>query len=581
MIILLGLIILFSSLPGAVKAADPGSQGYIEGYLKKISVTPLKVPVSTEQKTTKTQTPPVASQTTVLIADYDGNLFEFELSPLAGLLIDQRPARVQDFRPGLEVYGVIQNGMLVSLEGYSVAQPGYLTPGTQTVQGTVKSINRNIIELVQSNGQLVALTTTPATLLQKNGLNLNLNLLYPGDRVKCFLDGLYSNIIARMELEGDAVLIKNVYRGTLQAADRSDDYITLTNTKYLVNGAWQDLQGVTRIPYNSRIPVYVKNQRIPNQNLKYYRDKEVYVAVASRWGRDYIEKMIIKADYEFAYIDRIDQINYGARMFSLLNYKQNIAFHEGTIIVRNGRLVDYDTTGQWKNLNPSSDVLVAAEGANGTQSAMLVAVLNEDINHSNIGNHLIYYGELDQIRQYDLDLKNAQYLQGEINGGAAGNNWQSANSTNAVQNLLWNRDTSIYDADSGQLLSAEQFIASNYRGWYAHLYTDGNIILAMVVKKQPSAQQERYLGTIGQLSSNAITGSGLVMQNSSMWLANSLHWAHSLGNTSLFALQDALIIKENHRITVDDLKAGDRLYVVRENNPGSTSYGQALVVLVK
>jgi Cu/Ag efflux protein CusF len=233
--IVIGLILLFNGLaaPTVMAAGNPLEQGYVEGYLKNIIITPdasatdpTAAPASARATRSRSQTPaaPVATTTSLVIEDYDGAVYQLKLSPAASLSIDQIPARISDFRPGIEVYGELHGSEIVLLEGITAAL-GYIASGSQTRQGTIKAIDRDQIQLVMANGEITTVYTTAATVVQRNGQSVTLSSIFVGDRVKVYFDDSGSNTVGRMQVEGPSVEIKDIYRGTLQAADgRGYDY---------------------------------------------------------------------------------------------------------------------------------------------------------------------------------------------------------------------------------------------------------------------------------------------------------------------------------------------------------------------
>jgi hypothetical protein len=337
---LLVLLLFIFTLTGYADAASisPYSQGFVEGYLKQIN------PSTT-----------AATTASLEIEDYSGNVYNFRTANAAYFTIDGLPAKLADFKSGMEVYAKLQGKSIISLEGYSTAQLGYISPRSKSRNGVIISIDRDQLQLQLSTGETKTFYTSPATLISRSGVSTTLSSLYVGDRVKCLFDAADTDIISQIMIEGNSILVKDVYQGTLKIADGIENTVVLGNIKALRNGQWTNYASSLKAYYNSEVPVYIGGQLISYQNLKYYAGKTVYMATREFFGREQIEKMVLKSQYEANYSEQITNINWYTDAMELSNNK-NIAFNEGTIIVKNGRLVDKSA------LNTQMDALILADG---------------------------------------------------------------------------------------------------------------------------------------------------------------------------------------------------------------------------
>ena len=97
-----------------------------------------------------------------------------------------------------------------------------------------------------------------------------------------------------MTIEGDSIIVKGLYKGTLNYNDNLDDKVVLEKVKEFNNGQWVDYSELLSLDYKDNLPIYIGGQKLNKNNLKYYQGKEVYVAVKDIFGQDKIEKMAIK-----------------------------------------------------------------------------------------------------------------------------------------------------------------------------------------------------------------------------------------------------------------------------------------------
>lgn len=493
----------------------------------------------------------------VTVEEYDGTMLSFPISEKATLLIDQRLATPADFQPGMEVYGEVAGNTVTLLEGYSAAAPGYIPPGGKMRSGWVTRIDRDQITVQLVTGEQETYFTTPATVAVKKGQNVPVSTLYAGDTVKLYFDQADSALISRMEIMGDAVLVKDLYKGKLSLIDSFARRLTFKDVQVLRNGKWQSLQRSLSLPYDDSQAVFMGGQTIPPQNLRYYQGKDVYLVIKDFFGQDRIEKMVIKNQYESTFSDKITGINWYSETLELANRK-NIAFHNGTVVIKSGRLVDKNA------LFAKADAFVVADGWENQRTADVVWIYNEEINNSNIGQHQVYAGVLsdmgdDRITLADFYLLNV-------------NEWDSFRDS---KDLYYDNDTTFFDLENNRQLSAKEVFAGEYAAgkqhWTGYFYTDGDRIVAAVLKKDMDSllKQRVTTGTIDAngVQQNPAVGFVVTLREAKDWSSKKDQWMPKDSNIKI-NVEKALIIKDEQRISPEDLRPGDRLYLVRDDFTG-------------
>lgn len=518
-------------------AAAPLRSGYIEGFLK-------------------------SKGQSIKIEEYSGRMQTMPLAPGAVLEIDGIPVSLNDFQPGMEVYAKYSGGSIVYLEGYSTENPGYIPAGGKVRSGVVKKIDRDQIILKLATGKEEAYFTSPATIALKKGENVPLSTLCEGDRARLFFDEANSTVISRIKIQGESVKIKGVYRGVLQAADALGGTISLNNAAYLNNGEWEELAGVLKLDVSRDFKAFAGGYEVSSENLKYYKGKTVYLAVKDFFGTDKIEKMVIKNQYETAYTGKIEEINWYAGAFELSN-KKNIDFNDGTIIIKNGRIVDK------YSINPDSDALVVAEGRDSKNTADLVYVYNEDINNSNIGQNYLYVGRLDEIIEDKVVLQDFYILDK--------NEWESFDDD---KELYYDDDTYIYDAKNHAQISHKEFYSEEYavdedssyarrnglKDWYGYIYADGDRIVAVSAQKTMDSvlSQRVTTGIVETVKDDDTLGPVLTVKNAADWSARKDSWVPKTVSVKIL-VEDAIIIKDGKAASWEDIRPQDTVYAVRDD----------------
>lgn len=500
----------------------------------------------------------------VIVEEYDGTLHSIPLLRNANLQIDGRNVAITDFKYGMEIYGEMRGRSISYMDAFSVDMPGYISPGGKLRTGIIKKIDRDQIQIKLPTGREETYFTSPATVVLKGKENVSLNALYEGDRVKLYFDDISTSFISRIQIEGDSILVKDLYKATLSIVDELEDVIVLENIEVFRNGKWQSAGNTMKISYGVDFPLYVGGLKIPYKNLKYYKGKTVYMAIKDFFGKDKIEKMVVKNQYETIYSDKIEEINWYSSQFELANRK-NISFHEGTMVIKSGRLVDV------YSLTPKSDGLVVADGRGSSIMADVIYIYNEDINNSNIGQDYIYAGRLDSILEGKLYLRDFFLLNR--------NDWESFDDK---KELFYDNDTFIYDLEDNKKISFKEFFAGDYavdednrrkrklRDWYGYIYTDGDRVSSIYVKKKMDSllKQRTTIGIVeGAPYDNNLMGWTIRVHDVKDWSSRHEEWMAKNASLNIY-LKEAMIVKNGKRIAPEDLKPGDRLYMVREDVVG-------------
>lgn len=542
-ILTIGILLL---VPGLVIANyNPFTSGYIEGYLTNITIIP-----ATEE------TPQIVS---ARIETYEGLFYQLEIDERADLLIDNRPVTIYDFKAGMEVYGELRGQRLVTLEAYSTANMGYIEPGSKVRQGTVNYIERSQIQIREANGENATYYLSPATIVLKQGQQVPADTLYVGDKVKLYFDEINSSMISRIEIEGNSILVANVIKGNLVSVDTARSEINLENVEVFRNGGWEKSGSTMKIPFSRDIAAYTGTQKIPFHNLKYFKGKTVYLATKSVMGREVAERMVVKNQYESAFSGKIQTLNFYASMLEIGN--RNINFYDGSIIIQNGRLQEPGV------LNNGSDVYVLADGWGTNRIANLIYIYNQGINNSNLGQHYIYAGRLDQVSQDRLWLLDFFMLNE--------NDWESFTDE---KELFYDNDTFIFDKENKKFITPLEFWAGDYavdednvrdtklKDWYAYVYADGDRVVSISVQKNMDSllKQRVTTGRVGQVFEDSMVGWTLNLVDAKDYSIAKSEWMPKSSSLRL-SLEDAMIIKYDKVISPEDLRNGDMLYIVRDD----------------
>ncbi len=546
-IISLALIMLFLC-PGLVWGAEdnPLSQGFIEGYLQKINH----------------PDPAVEGDTgSIAIETYGGAIYTLALNQDCTFSIDNLPVKIGDLRRGMEVYGRLDGEEILTLEAYSTVKLGYIQPGSRVVVGTITGIEIEQLTVRRDDGSVETYFASIAIPITKQGQTVNLDQLYIGDRVKLYFDEMTGTNIVRMEVQGTSILVKDVYKGNMNLIDEAGQHFTLSDVQVLRNSLWESYQPSWRINYATDLPVYCAGQKIAIHNLKYYRGRSVYIVTKQVLGRECIDRMVIKSQYEAAYAAQVKEVNWFSDACELDNNK-NISFNNGSIIIKDGRLQDKFA------ITEGTDAYFITDSMGTQRLASLVLIYNSGVNNSNAGQTCIYAGQLSDIFEDSFWIEDPYKLDN--------NAWDDESD----MEFYLDNDTGIYDMDNMRTLTISEFAGGDYsvdedsdraedndlENWYAYVIAMGDRAACVgVYQEEEELEGQRVTsGIIGTIENSNAVGWTASLRDCSDWSEHKEKWMVKNANLSI-GVNNALIMRNGKIISPRELKVGERLYLVRDD----------------
>ena len=174
--------------------------------------------------------------------------------------------------------------------------------------------------------------------------------------------------------------------------------------------------------------------------------------------------MVIKKTNERTFYEPMTSVNIATKRISLQK-SGAIRYHDGTILIRNGRLVDSNS------LQSSGNAFVATDGTNQSQFANVVHITNDGFQSPNLVNHTIYYGKISSTRSYGLTLTNAMKL--------SNNQWENV----AMPSFSFSNDTAAVEdfrASVSTIIARDEML--DHIGDYGYFYiADKQIVAAHLI----------------------------------------------------------------------------------------------------
>ena len=478
-----------------------------------------------------------------------GKTITLNIDEYASLFINSTPTSIGAFKEGMLVEATVDLRNVKELNGFSHIEQGNSNAIGESLTGTVNIIDTNgrfiTINLKDRKPEKYYLDSR--TQVFKDNKLVDLSSLYEGDRVKLKLSNYDSKTLSTIEIITEGIKIDYLYKGTIQQVDVKQKKLVVKDEKFFQNWNWQPISvttgNLTSKSFSSKTPIYVGNKKVDSSQLRNYINNEVYYVTIKQFGEDVVQKIIIKQAYERNLHESLISVDTTTQNIRLSN-TGNIPYHNGTIIIRNGRLVDPSA------LSQSGNAYVITSGVSTHQYANVIHITNNGFQSDNLSNHEVYFGEISSVGNYQLHITNASKL---IN-----NYWYSTPYTN----LNFSNDTFVIE-DYNNLTKDFTHSTSKYAYFYVK---DNHVVAARIIGYGSPA----HLISVGRYQING-NSNYINLKDVNQWNNGSWINANPLYNLNV---SQATFIRDGKVISVSNLKENDRLYIIHD------SYSNARIILV-
>ena len=382
----------------------------------------------------------------------------------------------------------------------------------------------------------------------KNNSVADLSMLYEGDRVKLKMPSQQTSTLVEVEIMNSGILVEDIYRGTLKAFDAYRNTITVTNGQAFENWMFgsSTSPNLSTFNFTNETTIFAGSLPIRKEDLRYYLDKEVYFVTVSQFSREIIQKIVILQDNERTFYDNFKSVNTTYNYLALSSIG-NMYYHKGSILIRNGRLVEPNS------LTSFGTAFLVTDGQTRGSYAHVVSVTNDGFNAPNLASHELYFGELAFVDSpnYLLEVKNAVAL--------SNNYW----STTDDLILSYSNGTSANLNYHSQVIKlVPNMDLWEYESYYGYFYVKDGHVQALHLLDESQEKSSRVLtGTISTVSGSApIT---ISIKNVSQWLNGGWIESNAVQNINL---AQTLIVKNGKVINASQLKSSNRVVLLTTPN---------------
>lgn len=469
---------------------------------------------------------------------------------------------------------------------------GYIVPGSRFRRGEVIYISPEEIE-IQTNQGREKYKITSSTSFEKRGKAIGINQVKEGDKVTLTFNNIYSSDVLNIKVEDEDRNIAGILKGKLQLVDERNKEIVIKDPYILKEGKWSPLSKYTLKLKNTSDNLYYVSQKINFQKLKNYIGKEVYIAYDQNLGRMNVAKLLVKSGQSQNYDGKVSTVLYTTGQMVVNNNILNI--HDGTIVVKNNKLVDYI------NIEKNNDTQVIVDNFYGRKNSSVITITTNILADRNDNTKIVIYrGRIEDIYEYEVEIGKLNYrLDYQV---LEDGKWKQIEDK---QRFTISEDTLIYDSELKENIDPLYFISTRY----VNAYNVKNSILRNRLLTNYYKNKAAYFvvreGDYGKelLALNLVPNkqiyySNINLQYSSMGEIkfvdldnktielekvknyNTLNNKWESTQDETIALEKAVILLNDEPLPLErlyNIKLGSRVYVVKEKT-SSADEGYVLII---
>lgn len=533
---------------------------------------------------------------TVSIYDYNDKIVEYPVAQHALVKINGTYAHLKDLQNGQDLKMTIQNGYITNVDTETFTEnSGAINDYGKMRTGSIYLLYQGDSILFDlSNGQRVQYLVPSTTQIIRDGITTTMRALKEGDQVKLYFNDIYSNKVDKIEVEGIERLIKQVYKGEIKEVNPTSSMMTLSFPAVLKNTGWvQSDAYMIDIPYNEKTVVFNGSNPVrPKDFAKLFKDKTAYVVVEENYGTETAVKITIRSGGELMAYDTVDKLDTTLNSMELYN-KENYTFNEGTIVIKDGRMIDPSRIKRFDSAYVVGDYYMGGKTANVVRLVTRVESIFDNL----------YVGALSQVDFNSMTFKNYAKM--------SANQWGTVEA-NASRRFYYTTDTNINNITNTPAVTvkAGDFFHKGfaeeenkdknnqglkYERYYGLFVTDGADIMHAINLRQKGLVKDQNIddsttdeaaikGYINDTLKGTSLTRGTVEATDTKWtrlqLTNSNEWSSTLATWNANSVdtwvkyENTLILKNNKVIQPEEIKQGDSVYVLRNKET-------ALVIFVE
>lgn len=483
----------------------------------------------------------------VTLKNSAGKTATFTIDKSAILYINNTTTTIEGFKAGMAVTVKVNLRKVTEMRGTTTVDNGSIVPNSKQKAGVVTKIDPNglfITVKLDGTGAKTYYVKNTTTII-KGKSTVDLSTLYEGDRVKLKFASANTTAISEIEIITSGIMVDNLYKAKLNTVNTSKNSFTVQNAHPFTNWLFGENETLDKntFTFSSSTTIYAGNEKISKSELKNYKNSEMYFVTTKQFSKEVVHKVVVLANNERTYYQSLAEVNPKYGYFALSKVGR-LYYHDGSILIRNGRLVEPDT------LASNGTAYVITDGNTSDKYAHVVNITNDSFTSPNLASHQLYFGRLDlaDLAAYKVELSGMEYFK---------NNFWTKFTTESVFSFSNSTTVTELDGDTQYKIIPETELFL-YEGQYGYFYVKDGHIQAIHFIKNEARSAITATGRISSIGTNSIS-----VKDVSQWIKGG-EWSY-YGATKV-DINKVVIIKNGKAIKASDLKPSDRVVLLMDEN---------------
>ncbi|MGF7397646.1 S-layer homology domain-containing protein [Thermoanaerobacterium thermosaccharolyticum] len=499
------------------------------------------------------------------LVDDSGNSYVINYNSNTLVTMNSVDASIDDLKFGetakVTVYG--DTATNIDVEYTDLSSDGQVSLGDRQDSGKIVDIetDNSQVSITLDNGSTYTVNADMPVV--GTGAAISASDLKVGEYIKLYFSSINTKTPDEIFLEDDYNKPVAVIRGTISGVSGFNPKIQLKDVEIYRQGQWSATSSYAMYSLDGA-SVYLDGSKIPVSDISKYKGYDAYIMLENHYGTETATLVSIQSGFNMSYVGDITYDgNTMLVTFDNENDNRQVNVNDGTIILDNGLLVPKS------QLSKASQAYVSFSRGG---AANFISILDT----SAPSEYYYAFGKIDEVTSDSITI---------------GKNYNAyaldANEWNKIDDKTFYVGDKTYIIDNSgntpTIVDYNDFINQKYGKdliKYGYVYivarkdkydNDNYDAIAINIYTNSSSDSESYdlisTDRVSKAVLSSSSGNVLTLDNVMDWNGFNNKWEL---NTSLDSIDvsKAVIVKNNKVISVNDLKSGDNLYIIRDGVDG-------------
>lgn len=526
--------------------------------------------------------------------DYDGNIRTYSIDPRVIVTVNEYYENLDNLQAQQDATFEIAGGLVKAIKAF--AMPGEPVSREYLAMLRVRDVEGNTIKVtpLDDRQDLKTFRTDNYTSITYLGYPIKLYNIKTGDLVKIKTNENNLDTAESIQLVTKRHRVEKVYKARILNTLPTQYRLALSQVQTYRYPGWEQLDDEKIFPVKRDAEIYKDGRKLTLADLDKQKNVEAYIVTVNDFGEETIAKITLKSVSEDSVFSGTFSTQWTENSIRLED-GQKLTFDEGTIIIKDRRLLDAtdltynDEAFIIKNKLPGGSnyaAIISMENGNGFDYRNVVRGYIHDMGEDNfslesyanlINNEWDYYydGEayfylskdtkiLDNVVKRDY-ISRDTFLESRF--------WELKNNGDPVKTYDPEKYTvhypSLYDKYGPHYEECKQ--KSRHMLAYAVINEDGEATAINIYRRDPNLGKEEV-----DLKENLITGEVVSFNETftQLFLKDVKEYSkfynqwRPISSTTAINTHKALIIKNEQVVTLNSLTPGDKIYAITDQNNG-------------